>query len=282
MKQLEKHIQKKISAHLLPLAIPKKDRRLDITKIPVPVIKNPTPLVKNKMEISLRNDTLKFKGDFKRLASTKWLVDLEKAEKDVRKYLAVFEKNAQLKQPYDKEKVIHDMQVALSQLKATKLKLQKNSPTACRPSIRNSNSYSQVLSSTEAKRWEQEEDLKALAEEMIKEWVEVQQHYLHLTRTDENIHSNIQIPAVVYTTPTAHSFSFEFSEKPQVQVLRRAATSSNTNACSEVGKKARTLKNVPRDCDIEEEVISSFPLAAPPQPIKKAVNRTKRMTIIHI
>ncbi len=278
VKHVEKHMQKLSSANRLPLAIPEKNRKLALEEIPAPIIKNPSPIAKNKMAISPRIafniDTLKFKGNIKKLFTTRWMADLEKAEKDIRKNLVIaFEKNGQLKQPQDKEKVMHDLQVALALLKTTKLKLQKNIPLPGKIDGKYNNSNSQALALMEAQRWYQEEDFKTQAEEMRKAWQQVQQQYTYLAMINENLHFNIQLPAVVYTAPDTHSFSFEFTEKPRVKGSVSPATLNST--------KGKASQSVQQEDNIEDEIISTYP-SAPEQPAKKTINRTKRITIIHI
>ncbi|HVG43049.1 MAG TPA: M56 family metallopeptidase, partial [Chitinophagaceae bacterium] len=157
MKPVEKHMHKLIAAKRLPLAIPSKNRKLDLHAVPAPVLKNPSSLAKNRMEVSPRLifniDTLWFRQDIKRLFATKWLADLEKVEKGVRKNLAlVIDRNATLEQPYDKEKVLHEIQMVLTQIKATKLKLQKSIPASTYRVARPNTSNAQALASAEALR----------------------------------------------------------------------------------------------------------------------------------
>ncbi len=284
-KHIEKHMQKMMNSKHLPLAIPSKNRKLDLRAVPAPVIKNPSLLTKNRMEISPRLiyniDTLRFRGDIKKLFATKWLADLEKVETGVRKNLAlVFERNDKLDQQYDKEKIMHDMQIVLSQIKATKLKLQKSIPSPTNRVSRSDNLSSQTLASTQAKRYQQEEDLKTLAEEIRKQWEEVQQHFVYLTRIDENMNFSVQLPAVVYTPPKAHSYSYEFTEKPRVRVAASAPALNTTTSCAEPQKKAKAIEDLYSEDDLQKEVIISCPSAGE-QPVKK-VTRTKKLTIIHI
>jgi hypothetical protein len=175
------------------------------------------------MEISPRLifniDTLWLRKDIKRLFATKWLADLEKVEKGVRQNLAlVIDRNATLEQPYDKEKVLHDMQIVLAQIKATKLKLQKTLPSTTYKTTRSNTSNSSTLASAQALRNQQEEELKTLAEEIRKQWQEAQQQYVYLTRIDENMKFSVQMPAVVYTSPKEHSYSYEFTAKPRIRI----------------------------------------------------------------
>ncbi len=284
VKHIEKHMQKMMTSRSLPLAIPK-NRKLDLRAIPAPVIKNPSSLTKNRMEISPRLifniDTLRFRGDIKKLFATKWLADLEKVESGVRKNLAlVFERSEKLDQPYDKEKIMHDMQIVLSQIKATKLKLQKSIPSSTYKVYRSDNQNGPTIASIQAKRFQQEEELKTLAEEIRKQWEEVQQQYVYLTRIDENMNFSVQLPAVVYTSPKAHSYSYEFTEKPRVRVAASAPALNTTNSCAEAEKKAKAAEDLYSEDDLQKEVIISCP-SAPEQPVKK-VTRTKKLTIIHI
>ncbi len=290
VKHIEKHIQK-MSTKPVPLAVPTRSLKFDLTEIPSPVIKNASPLVKNKMLISPRLifniDTLQLKGNIKKLFTAGWKVDLEKPEKDVRKNLEIiFERNAQLKQPYDKEKVLHNINVALAQIRATKLKMQKLPSETSKDYTRTYNSYLRALALAEAKKWQQDEDLKPMAEEMGKQWEEAQQQYLYLTRNEENINFNVQLPAVVYMAPDAHSYSFEFTDKPQARVAGSAAVSNttrsiNTSPCAEIRKKVRAPRFVNPEDDIEEDVMPTYP-SAPEQPVKKVINRPKRIIIVHI
>lgn len=287
VKHIEKHMQKMMRSKPLALAIPSKNRKLDLQAIPAPVIKNSSLLTKNRMEISPRLifniDTLKFRGDIKKLFATRWLTDLEKVEKGVRKNLAlVFDRNAKLEQPYDKEKVMHDVQLVLAQIKATKLKLQKSisSPTY-KVYSRYTNSNLQAIASIEAKRNQQEEELKTMAEEIRKQWEEVQQRYVYLTRIDENMNFAVQLPAVVYSSPKEHSYSFEFTDKPRIRVAGPATTVNTTNPCAEARKKVTPTEDWYSVDDLQKEVIISSP-AAPEQPVKKVTNRIKKLTIIHI
>ncbi len=284
VKHIEKHVQKMMISKSLPLAIPK-NRKLDLRAIPAPVIKNPSSYTKNRMEISPRLifniDTLKFRGHVKKLFATKWMADLEKVETGVRKNFAlVFERSEKSDQPYDKEKLMHDMQIVLSQIKATKLKLQKSIPSPTYKVARSSNLTLQTLATTQAKRFQQEEELKTLAEEIRKQWQEVQQQYVYLTRIDENMRFSIQLPAVVYTAPKAHSYSYEFTEKPRVRVAGSAPALNTTNPCAEVQKKVNSTEDLYPVEELQKEVIIGCP-SAQEQPVKK-VTRTKKLTIIHI
>lgn len=285
VKHFEKRMQKLMSANRLPLAIPEKNRKLALEGIPAPIIKNPSPVAKNKMAISPRLmyniDTLKLRGDIKKLFTTRWMADLEKAEKDVRKNLAIaFERNAQLKQQ-DKEKVMHDLQVSMAHFKAAKLKFEKNTSAPDKVYDKYNNSIQPALALMEAKRWEQEEDFKTQAEELRKAWQEVQQ-YFYLTRINENLRFNVQLPAVVYTAPDAHSFSFEFTEKPRVKGTVSAPALNSTNPCAEVKKKGKASQSVQPEDNIENEIMYTYP-SVPEQPVKKVINRPKRITtIIHI
>jgi bla regulator protein BlaR1 len=289
VKHIEKHMQKMMSPKPVPLAVPTRSPKFDLTEIPAPVIKNASPLAKNKMLISPRLifniDTLRFTGDIKKLFTAGWMTELEKTEKDARKNLAIiFERNAQLKQPYDKEKVLHNINVALAQIRATKLKMQKLPSETSKDYTRTYNSYLRALA--EAKKWQQDEDLKPMAEEMKKQWEEAQQQYFYLTRNEENMNFNVQLPAVVYTAPDAHSYSFEFTDKPQARVAGSAAVSNttrsiNTSPCAEIRKKVRAPRFVNPEDDIEEDVMPTYP-SAPEQPVKKVINRPKRIIIVHI
>ncbi len=131
------------------------------------------------------------------------------------------------------------MQIVLSQIKATKLKLQKSIPSSTYKVYRSDNQNGPTIASIQAKRFQQEEELKTLAEEIRKQWEEVHQQYVYLTRIDESMRFSIQLPAVVYTSPKAHSYSYEFTEKPRVRVAASAPALNTTNSCAEAQKRRR-------------------------------------------
>ena len=136
--------------------------------------------------------------------------------------------------------------------------------------------------SREAIRSQQEEELKTMAEEIRKQWEEVQQQYAYLSRIDENMNFTIQMPAVIYSSPKEHSYSFEFSEKPRIKVVGALSTpNTNTpNACAEVRKKPQVKEDLSPVEELHREVIMGCP-SAPKQPAKQEI-KTKRLTIVHI
>ncbi len=91
---------------------------------------------------------------------------------------------------------------------------------------------------------------------------------------------SIQLPAVIYTAPKAHSYSYEFTEKPRVRIAGSAPALNTTNSCTEAGKKVKPAEDFYSAEELQKEAMISCP-SAPEQPVKK-VTRTKKLTIIHI
>jgi beta-lactamase regulating signal transducer with metallopeptidase domain len=284
IERAERHNHKTVRLSRLPLAIPQKKRNLSLEEIAAPVISNPVQITKSKLPVSPRvifniDTTL-----LKRIFSTKWLVEIEKTEKDVKGKLAkALAKNAEEQQSTYNQKAISEMRTALSQIKATKLKMLKVDPKALTTRVytrSNSPSYQQALVNELKSYEQQDEDMHALAEEINKVLQEVQLHFYANLKPAESITQ--QVPAVFYTRPENHSFSYEFTEKPRVRILSKISSTTNTQSSCAEAEKGIGASAISTSEKTREKV--ACPVSpAPCSPVPRASNTVKKARpIIHI
>ena len=209
------HIGKKPTRHTPQLAIPGKSEILKLDKIPSPLIIK-SSLVQNRIEVLPR---LKFKLDsifhnvkFIRPKMVLTLAQSEKTQREIEKTInTLFQKTIAIKQSTtDKQKAVESMSKALAQLKTQSIKLSKLIPSsrqALTSAERNAMEHDREL-----ELFEQEEAIQALVEQINMHLKELQQQYF-AKATNYIDEYTINHPAAVYNTSSAHSFSFEYSDK---------------------------------------------------------------------
>jgi bla regulator protein blaR1 len=290
-KTVEKHFQKLVTLRRLPLAIPEKNRKLNLDELPAPVVENPLPVIKNKIEISpritFRVDTTLIYTAFRRLVNPIIIAELKKTELDVSKTLAAVsrQKGFDNKSAVEKEKAIRDMKLAFSKVEQTKQHLQK---LPLRTRARNTYVPTALDEDDEQIDIDVEdfEDLVALAEVLKREWKEVQKYAATVNTQDGETNSGLIIPAIsYYEDPEAHSYSFEYNRPNVVSTTYSQTTTSgvvNSTTCTDLQKTNLKAKNKAKAFSDEDDG-DVTPPTTPATPTGKDVRVVvKRLKIIHI
>lgn len=264
----------KIIRHTPVLAIPQTSELVNLD-VALPVVLKPT-------FANVRVDMLaKLNGNIdsafqnirvRKLYNPATIVNIEKAEREVRRTLSEVQKNIKMKSYFDKEKVMQAMKAALAQMKAAKQKIAKvnSAKDVVADNISDAEDLSAIL-----KAFENDANMEAYTHALQQQLEEWKQQYRLAQMNDDLSGATLgSMPAVVYTTPASHSYSFEYGDEPTDKAVSITSSSTATR------NRAEVRQRILNETVIEKQVTpDDVTTPTPQQSIKKT---TKRLYIIHI
>ena len=267
--------ERKLVKHSPHLAIPDKGDILKLDKISSPIIIR-SASVHNKMEvvpgIFLVIDSLFQRIKLKKLYTPVGIARTDRNQLELERTISnILQTNVAARQASDKGKIVLEtMKHALVELKAKHQKLQKLSQLSKAASITydlDDDTFDGVRETFE------QENLQALVEQINEQLRELQQEYYSAKAVD---FVRTYTAAAVPAAPSAHSYSFEYSDKPRERII--TSTSLPARVFSSGGTKSRVHSSTQDTISIECNVISP---TQPVKPVKKAAIIIKR-PIVHI